>query len=205
MTRLQVGKCITSFLLDIPVKQEGTLSVTPMKQTFGWLGITTAAMFIYLESASVAAINQQNLNTHSVPSVELLAQRRPFRRNFGAQDVIRVPILERVGGIPVIAVTLNGRQTFPMMIDTGASLTVITEEMADAINFREQGKEAIIFGNGQVQELPKGNVPSIHVGDAVMDDFTVLVGSAPLLGQNFFSDYNVTIRENFIFFRPIIR
>jgi predicted aspartyl protease len=190
--------------VDIPVKQEGTLSVTLMKQTFGWIGITTAAMFICLESASVAAITQQNLNTHSVPGV-VLAQRRPFRRNFGAQDVIRVPILERVGGIPVIAVTLNGRQTFPMMIDTGASLTVITQEMADAINFREQGKEAIIFGNGQVQELPRGNVSSIHVGDAVMDDFTVLVGSAPLLGQNFFADYNVTIRENFVFFRPKIR
>lgn len=205
MSRYSFCKCITSFLLDIPVKQEGSLSVTPMKQTFGLIGITTAAMFICLESASVAGMNQENLDTHSIPSVELPAQRRPWQQNLASQDVIRVPILERVGGIPVIAVTLNGQQTFPMMIDTGASLTVITSEIADAIDFQQQGTEAIIFGSGQVQELPKGNVPSIHVGDAVMDDFTVLVGSAPLLGQNFFSDYNVTIRENFILFRPKIR
>jgi hypothetical protein len=34
---------------------------------------------------------------------------------------------------------------------------------------------------------------SIRAGEAESNNLTVLVGSTPLLGQNFFSDYNVTI------------
>src|SRR5919199_516082 len=178
-----------------------------MKRTFGWLGITTAALAIYLGAPSVAANNQQSLRTDSVPTVDLLAQnRRPGGGGYsGTTQTFRVPIEGRTGGIPIIAVTLNGQRTFPMMVDTGASLTIITPQMARAIGFRQEGSEKIRVGNGDVVDMPRGRISSIRVGDAEIRNFTVLVGSAPLLGQNFFSEYNVTVAQNAVIFRQRAR
>ena len=173
-----------------------------MKRTFGWLGITTAALAIYLGAPSLAANNQQSLRTDSVPTVDLLAQRGVYS---GSPRIIRVPIEGRTGGIPVIAVTLNGQKTFPMMVDTGASLTIITPQMARAIGFRQEGSEKIRVANGDIVDMPRGRISSIRVGDAEIRNFTVLVGSAPLLGQNFFSEYNVTVAQNFVVFRQRAR
>jgi aspartyl protease family protein len=169
-----------------------------MKRTFGWLGITTAALAIYLGAPSLAANNQQSLRTDCVPTVDLLAQRGVYS---GSPRIIRVPIEGRTGGIPVIAVTLNGQKTFPMMVDTGASLTIITPQMARAIGFRQEGSEKIRVANGDIVDMPRGRISSIRVGDAEIRNFTVLVGSAPLLGQNFFSEYTVAVGQNAVIFR----
>ena len=176
-----------------------------MKRTFGWLGITTAALSIYLGAPSLAANNQPSLKTESVPSVDLLAQNRRPGAYLESPRIIRVPIEGRNGGIPIIAVTLNGQRTFPMMVDTGASLTIITPQMARAIGFRQEGSEKIRVGNGDVVDMPRGRISSIRVGDAEIRNFTVLVGSAPLLGQNFFSEYNVTVAQNAVIFRQRAR
>jgi aspartyl protease family protein len=173
-----------------------------MKRTFGWLGITTAALAIYLGAPSLAANNQQSLRTDSVPTVDLLAQRGVYS---GSPRIIRVPIEGRTGGIPVIAVTLNGQKTFPMMVDTGASLTIITPQMARAIGFRQEGSEKIRVANGDIVDMPRGRISSIRVGDAEIRNFTVLVGSAPLLGQNFFSEYTVAVGQNAVIFRQRAR
>lgn len=177
-----------------------------MQHMYKCLGITTAALLICLEAVSVDARTQQSLRIDSVPNLNQLAQsRRPFQRPLRNQDVIRVPILERRSGIPIIAVTLNGDRTFPMLVDTGASITIITPAMARAIDFRPQGKEKIRIANGDVIEMPRGQLSSINAGAAEGSDVTVLVGNAPLLGQNFFRDYNVTIAENFVVFRRKLR
>lgn len=163
-----------------------------MKLTFKWLGITTAALLVCLEAVSVEARTQQSLKTDSVPNPELLAQKFP-RQVLISQRVFRVPIRARRGGIPVIDVTLNDQQTFPMLVDTGASITTITPQMARAIGFRAQGSERVRVGSGEVIEMPRGRISSIRAGEAESNNLTVLVGSTPLLGQNFFSNYNVTL------------
>jgi aspartyl protease family protein len=178
-----------------------------MKHTFRWLGITTTAMLICLEAASVEARTQHSLSTNSVPNVEQLAQlgrfpRRPAMMNQGG---FRVPIRGRRGGIPVIDVTFNGEQTFQMLVDTGASITTITPDMAKAIGFKPQGKEKIRTSSGEVVEMLTGSISSIEVGGAQSNNFTVLVGGVPLLGQNFFSKYNVMIGQDFIVFRQKLR
>lgn len=199
--------CISPFLLDILLNQDGKLVTSnPMQHISKWLGITTAALLICLEAVSVDARTQQSLRTDSVLNLNQLAQaRRPFRRPLRNQDVIRVPILERRGGIPIVGVTLNNDRTFPMLVDTGASITIITPTMARAVDFRPQGKEKIRIASGDVIEMPRGSLSSMNVGDAQSSDVTVLVGSAPLLGQNFFKEYNVTIAEKFIVFRRKLR
>lgn len=177
-----------------------------MKHTFKYLGITTAALLISLEAVSVDAHTQQSVKVDSVPNVELLAQLGQFpRRTLGDRRMFRVPIQGRSGGIPIVAVTLNGEKTFPMLVDTGASITTITPAMARAIGLRPQGKVRVTVANGQVVEIPRGRISSIHVGDAQLNDLTVLIADLPLLGQNFFSEYNVTVGRDFIVFRQRLR
>lgn len=175
-----------------------------MKNAFGWLGFTTAAALVCIQGASVAADTQQSLNLNSMPNGELLAQQQRFpgRNNFGKG--FRVPILDRTGGIPIVAVTLNGEK-FPMLLDTGASMTMITEKMARASGFRQQGTERVRVADGRVKEVKKGNVSSIKVGEVEMNNFPVLIGEVPLLGQNFYGEYNVTIAQDFVVFRERVR
>ncbi|MFB8787443.1 MAG: retropepsin-like aspartic protease [Potamolinea sp.] len=174
-----------------------------MKNAFGWLGFTTSAALVCLQGASFAADTQQSLNINSMPNGELLAQQQRFPgRNFGKG--FRVPILDRAGGIPIVAVTLNGEK-FPMLLDTGASMTMITDKMARASGFRQQGTERVRVADGRVKEVKKGTISSIKVGDVEMNNFDVLVGEVPLLGQNFFGEYNVTIAQDFVVFRERVR
>jgi hypothetical protein len=74
--------------------------------------------------------------------------------------------------------------------------------MARAARFKQEDIVKIKVGSGDVIDMPRGRVSSLRVGKAELNDFTVVVGSTPLLGQNFFGDYNVTIGENFVVFRP---
>lgn len=173
-----------------------------MKLTFKLLGMTTA-IFVCLESVSVKASTPQISN---VPSINLLAQMRRFpRQPLNNLSAFRVPILGRKGGIPIVAVTLDGQETFPMLLDTGASVTMITPEMAQSIRFRPQGKERVRVASGQVLEVPTGRISSIQVGGVTTNNFEVVVGNMPLLGQNFISQYNLVVAQDFIVFRPKLR
>jgi hypothetical protein len=80
-----------------------------------------------------------------------------------------------------------------------------TPAMARAIGLRPQGKVRVTVANGQVVEIPRGRISSIHVGDAQLNDLTVLIADLPLLGQNFFSEYNFTVGRDFIVFRQRLR
>jgi len=174
-----------------------------MKLTFKSLSITTAILLICLEPSSVKA-GIPEIKT-DVPNLNLLAQMRRPGQNLNSPGAFRVPILARKGGIPVIAVTLDGQETFPMMVDTGASTTMITPEMARAIRFRPQGKERVRVASGQVLEVPVGRISSIRVGAATTNNVEVWVGSMPLLGQNFISQYNLIMGQDFVVFRPKLR
>ncbi|WP_052128718.1 retropepsin-like aspartic protease family protein [Neosynechococcus sphagnicola] len=113
------------------------------------------------------------------------------------------PIVKREGGIPVIQVTFNNGERYPMMVDTGASITTITPEMARVVGFRQTGTANLTLAHGGMIKAPAGIVPSIRVGGAVMTNFDVVViDSSPLLGQNFYRSFNMTIREKAVIFRP---
>jgi predicted aspartyl protease len=178
-----------------------------MKNTFKWIGLTSASLFISLTAASIAAYSQPRPLGDSRPGVNLLSQNRRFPRQggVGGQQMSRVPIEERAGGIPVLAVTFNGNRRFPMLLDTGASITTITPEMARVLRFRQENTIKLTVANGQTVNVPVGRVSSIEVGGFVMNDFEVAVASVPLLGQNFHGRFNMTIRENFVFLRPKLR
>ena len=117
----------------------------------------------------------------------------------------KVPIRRRFGGIPIIVVQVNG-QGFPMMVDTGASTTVITQGMANTLGLEPTGsvrantpsQQGAVFQVTRLQRLQVGNLEARNVSAAIAPSMNV-----GLLGQNFFGQYEVTItRSEVIFRRP---
>ena len=119
--------------------------------------------------------------------------------------VFLAPIKRREGGTPVIDVTFNGGQTFEMIVDTGASGTVITQAMAQALGARIIGKTKVNTASQSGVEVPLAYVDSIAVGDAVIKDVIVMIANASLniglLGHDFFSDYDITVKQDVVEFR----
>ncbi|HEY9694991.1 MAG TPA: retropepsin-like aspartic protease [Oculatellaceae cyanobacterium] len=118
--------------------------------------------------------------------------------------VFTVPIKRRASGTPVIDVTFNGLHTFEMVMDTGASTTVITPTMADQIGVKV---EEIVMADTASEKRVKfgaGRVKSIAVEGAVAKNIKVAIATsgleAGLLGQDFLSRYDILMKRDVIEF-----
>lgn len=123
------------------------------------------------------------------------------------QPVFQATIKRRAGGTPVIDVTFNGTQQFEMIVDTGASGTVITQDTAAALGVVAVATAKANTASARSVEFPIGYVNSISVGEAVVTDVPVAIAPSPeletgLLGHDFFGDYDVTIKRDVVEFRP---
>ena len=117
--------------------------------------------------------------------------------------VFLVKIKRRDANIPVIEVTFNGKQKFDMMVDSGASRTVITPAMAAALGVVAQGNVQVQTPNG-VATFSLGNVTSIEAGGLAIKNVVVPISpglNIGLLGHDFFGNQDVTIKQDVIEFR----
>ncbi len=153
---------------------------------------------------------QAKANTSQAPLISSQAQplnvsSAVIRSSPGAGTVYRAPIKRRAGGTPVIDVTFNGNQTFDMIVDTGASGTVITPSMAQALGVQVVGKTKVNTASQTGVEVSLGYVHSIAVGGAVVKEVIVAIGSdaldVGLLGHDFFDDFDVTVKQDVVEFR----
>jgi predicted aspartyl protease len=126
--------------------------------------------------------------------------------NTANPQVFKIPIKRRVRRTPVINVTFNGAQTFEMVVDTGASGTVITQAMAQRLRVVPEGEITANTASAKGVKLRIGKVKSIAAGGAVAKDVQVAIGSPELeiglLGQDFYSKYDVLIRQDVVEFHP---
>lgn len=123
------------------------------------------------------------------------------------QTVFQAPIKRRASGTPVINVTFNGTQQFEMIVDTGASGTVITQQMAAALGVVAVAKAKANTASANAVEFPIGYINSIQVGGAFVKDVPVAIAPSPeleigLLGHDFFGNYDVTIKRDVVEFHP---
>ncbi|MCA1903627.1 MAG: retroviral-like aspartic protease family protein [Cyanobacteria bacterium KgW148] len=114
---------------------------------------------------------------------------------------ITIPIKNRRGNTPVIEVIFNGNQTFDMILDTGATGTVITEQMAAALKVRPFTSIKAQVADGSFVVFPVGLVESIGVNGATVNRIPVAI--APqirlgLLGNDFLNSYDVKIKRETI-------
>ncbi|GAB4147060.1 MAG: hypothetical protein Fur0046_25210 [Cyanobacteria bacterium J069] len=117
----------------------------------------------------------------------------------------RAPIVRRAGGTPVISVTFNGGPAFDMILDTGASGTLITQRMATVLNLRPTGQTTASTANARNVTFPLSAVESMEAGGLVARNVPVAIAGPELniglLGNDFFGSYDVVIRQNEVEFR----
>jgi aspartyl protease family protein len=105
-----------------------------------------------------------------------------------------------------VEVVFNGVHRYEMLFDTGASSVVLTAEMARVMGVKKERSVAANTAGGMT-EAYLGQVKSAQAGNLKLNNLVVgispqLVGGLGLLGQNFFSGYDVIIRKNQIELHP---
>lgn len=159
------------------------------------------------------AQQQIKVSSNSVPQLESLPLQLPepqvedtplAQQN---KTVLRVPIQRRESGTPVINVTFNGTQQFEMIVDTGASSTVITQKIANALGIIPVTTAKANTASDRGVEFLIGYVESIEVGGVIASNLPVAIAPSShletgLLGHDFFNDYDITFKRDVIEFHP---
>lgn len=161
-----------------------------------------ASGIIFSESAAIAQNEGECFMINSSNQMLDLSQLcgNTTKKTSTNPKVFQAKIKRRESGVPVIDVTFNNKQKFEMLLDTGASQTMITKEMAAALGVVQESTEKASVASGDVIETPVGRVTSIKVGNATVNNANVFIGASPLLGQNFFGGYDVIIRRDVVEF-----
>jgi len=91
-----------------------------------------------------------------------------------------------------------------MMLDTGASEIVITKQMAKILKVNQTEKVWVSTPSNPRVIMPAGYLYSVEVSDISQRNPFVITSPSMdmgLLGQSFFSRYDMTIKSNVIEFR----
>ena len=150
------------------------------------------------QQAAALWLNQGNWEAHqrAIGQAKKVAELR----------IIRVPIKYRWGGVPIVEVVLNNgcTFTFDLFLDTGASRTVITKQMANFLKIVPCGTYQSMIADGSLITSDLGWVQSLAVQTAIVRNIQIGIRDGinyGLLGQDFLARYDVRILENEIEFR----
>jgi aspartyl protease family protein len=119
--------------------------------------------------------------------------------------VVSAKIKRRISATPVIEVLFNGGRKFEMIVDTGASGTLITREMANALRVKPVGFVQAGIADGSVVRMSVGKVQSVAVNGLIARNLEVAIAEKMdigLLGHDFFGNYDLKIKRDVIEFYP---
>ena len=128
---------------------------------------------------------------------------RTGRASHRADNSVQVPIQRRLGRTPVIRVTFNGNRSYDMILDTGASGTLITSAMARELGVKPNGVFRAQIADGSSVQFAMGRLKSISVENAKVQNVDVAIApdmEIGLLGHDFFGDFDISIKENAVEF-----
>ena len=135
------------------------------------------------------------------PPVEYPAPANPTN----SQRSFYAPIVRREGNTPVIKVVFNGSQAFDMIVDTGASGTLITQRMAETLGVVPVAATMVDTASERGVVVPLGYVTSMEVNGAAAQNVMVAIAGPQLgtglLGHDFFGNYDIVVREHEVVFR----
>ena len=103
------------------------------------------------------------------------------------------------GASVIVPVVLNRSVQTNMILDTGASFTVVSQQLAGQLGLRATRRVSLVTANGIVG-APLAPLGSLKVGEAEAANLTVVIQDLPaaanlggLLGLDFLSRYHVSI------------
>jgi predicted aspartyl protease len=156
---------------------------------------TDAACFMLTSSG-------KQLNLGSLCGEENMA---PIQLNPASPNkVIRLKIKKRYASTPVVDVAFNGKN-FEMIFDTGASSTLITQPMANALKLQPIGYREVTIADGSSLKLPVSSVQRVSAGGLTNRNMEVTVAEQAdvgLLGHDFFGNYDIKIKRTEIELHP---
>jgi predicted aspartyl protease len=154
----------------------------------------------YQASLATARTRAERSGKVNVPTLDPLIAADPLvTTGSGEVALNQARIKYRESRIPVIEVMFNGGQPFDMMVDTGASGTMITPDMARALEVQLVGSSTAMTPAGPT-EVMIGVVKSMQVGRRTVRNIQVSIGPVRLLGHDFFGICDLTIRQNVVEF-----
>lgn len=158
----------------------------------------------YQKNLAYARERARTPNPPKSPSSIVTSSRRTTpQSDVSSPQVFQARIKRRIGGTPVIDVRFNNEQTFEMIVDTGASGVVITEQMAESLAVEPIGIARADTASDKNVTFYVGMVEVIAVGDTVVRDIQVAIApqlDIGLLGNTFFGHYDLIIRQDRIEF-----
>ena len=115
-----------------------------------------------------------------------------------------LPIISKNNDVPVVEVVINGRDRIPMMLDTGASKTLLTKGVAERLKLVSSGKTKAKTANGTA-EFDTVKLDSVEFGQGKVTDLSVAVGdnnlNYGLLGHDVYKGYDITLTEDNVQFK----
>lgn len=169
----------------------------PTRQTNQQLFSIVAALLLILVGANLRSVYTLFTKPPTPPKTISVSP--------ATNGVHTATIVGRWKGVPVIQVTFNGNRAYPMVVDTGAASTLITQSMASDLGVAPVGEATAQTANGYVT-FNVGYVQSIEIEGAKIANVPVAIGlpdmTVGLLGHDFFGNYDVTVREKVVEFRP---
>lgn len=97
-------------------------------------------------------------------------------------DGIAVPMLE-MGGKPVVEVKINGKGPFPFVLDTGAAISIVSEDLRRDLSLspaKDLNLHAVGEGDGALPAMVE--IHDIRIGEAVLQGVVAAVMPAGALG-----------------------
>lgn len=131
------------------------------------------------------------------PSSQFVANANMLKRwrKDVSSDVIPI---KHENEVPIVEVILNGKVTRTMVLDSGASMVCLTDELAKQLNMIPGDKDPTIhfqMADGKVVEARQMTLKSVKVGPFTVSDVECavlppnLVAAEPLLGGTFLNNF----------------
>ena len=147
---------------------------------------------------SKAKLKELQIQSSEQPSLnptEVMVPVKPSSNPIATGSKYQATIKSYRNNIPIIDVMFNGAVSFEMMLDTGASNTMITESMSKILHVKPVRSVPAKTPSGEV-EFQVGYVESIGIGDNLIQGLPVAIGTEALLGHDFFGDCNINIKRD---------
>jgi clan AA aspartic protease (TIGR02281 family) len=166
-----------------------------------------AAQILPQYQQSLANARQKSVNFQAKPSAAPLTQQISLTDEAApvenSQRSFSIPIIKKLEGVPIIEVTINGQERFQMMLDTGASKTLLTQGAKQKLGLQPMGSTAAKTANGTAA-FETVAIDSIQFGAGVASNLSVAVAndsmSYGLLGHDVYQGYDITLREDSVLF-----